>query len=134
MPSPAPSNTLTVSARDSLGNTLDSFSITKTPVASDAAPTWVHSEMLVWPNPSQGVATLELGARADDLLDAGGALEVRIFGVDGRLVRRRQARTPRLQWDGRDRQGQPAPNGVYLVRTYSHDTPLTPGTKIIRSR
>ena len=66
--------------------------------------------------------------------DAGRDLEVRIFGVDGRLVRRLQARTSRLQWDGRDRHGRLAPNGVYLVRTYSHDTPVTQGTKIIRSR
>jgi sugar lactone lactonase YvrE len=41
--------------------------------------------------------------------------EVRILTPDGRTVAQLEGRGGRVRWDGRDRQGQLVPSGVYLV-------------------
>jgi hypothetical protein len=67
------------------------------------------------PNPFTGRTTLSFA------LARGGAVELAVFGVDGRkvatLVREaREAGQYQVSWDGRDGSGQTAPPGMYYAR------------------
>ncbi len=68
-----------------------------------------------WPNPSREATTLEFG------LARTGAVELSIYGIDGRRVRllvqgEREAGNYRLNWDGADDRGRSAAPGVYYAR------------------
>ena len=73
-----------------------------------------------YPNPFLYATTLEFGlARA-------GAVQLSIYGVDGRRVRtliagRMEPGFARPTWDGRDDQGQRVPAGVYFARLVTPD-------------
>ena len=67
------------------------------------------------PNPVRGRTTLSFA------LSRGGAVELAVFGVDGRLVRTlergtRDAGAYQVAWDGRDDAGRPLGAGVYFAR------------------
>lgn len=81
------------------------------------------------PNPSSSRVSLVLtGAPAAN----GG--RVSILDVAGRLVRELDwpARTANLEWDGRDREGRPVANGIYLARFVAG--PRWATTRIVRVR
>ena len=68
-----------------------------------------------WPNPFAGEATVVFS------LAQGGAVELSVYGVDGRRVRQlvgepRAAGVYRVSWDGRDERRHPVPPGVYFLR------------------
>jgi len=68
-----------------------------------------------WPNPAFSVVNFRLQVQRRT------PLEMRIFDARGRAVRSWTASTlepgPRsYQWNGRDRNGRPAPTGLYLIR------------------
>lgn len=70
--------------------------------------------LAAWPNPFSGRSTLSF------TLPGAADVEVRIQDIEGRLVRvltqgRLEPGTHRLAWDGRDRNGHQAPQGVYLA-------------------
>jgi hypothetical protein len=78
------------------------------------------------PNPMRsGEGTeLEFGLAED------GAVELMVYGVDGRRVRTlvresREAGMYRERWDGRDDGGQGSPSGVYYVRLIAHGQRFT---------
>jgi hypothetical protein len=78
------------------------------------------------PNPMRsGEGTeLEFG------LAEGGAVELMIYGVDGRRVRTlvretREAGMYRERWDGRDDGGHGSPSGVYYVRLLANGRRFT---------
>ncbi|HTZ50414.1 MAG TPA: FlgD immunoglobulin-like domain containing protein, partial [Spirochaetia bacterium] len=67
------------------------------------------------PNPFTGTTTLSFG------LAQGGAVELAVFGVDGRKVTtlatgRREAGQYLVSWDGRDGNGQAVRPGMYYAR------------------
>jgi flagellar hook assembly protein FlgD len=68
------------------------------------------------PNPFRDGTAIEF-----DVPAPGGPVELAIYDVRGRLLRSlvnapQAPGTRRVQWDGRDGFGQPAPAGVYLCR------------------
>jgi hypothetical protein len=68
-----------------------------------------------YPNPFRGQTTLEYALPED------GAVSLVIYDILGRRVqtlvgREQRAGFHRVQWDGRNAQGQPVASGVYLVR------------------
>jgi len=68
-----------------------------------------------YPNPSRASATIGFS------LAEAGPVTLRIFGVDGRVVRtlvsgRREAGIHRLVWDGRDDQGRASAAGIYFAQ------------------
>jgi len=70
------------------------------------------------PNPSSGSAELHFWMPGD------GNLELRVYGLDGRLVRvlyngQTAAGTGSVIWDGDDRLSKPCPSGVYLIHMKS---------------
>jgi hypothetical protein len=86
--------------------------VTPMPIPADAATVRLHSPR---PQPSAGDVRIAFD------LGRGGNVEVTLFDVQGRLVRRLSP--PRLGpgssdvvWDGADQSGGQAPPGVYLVR------------------
>lgn len=76
------------------------------------APTAEKQDLFIYPNP----ARLEEGSTPDIFIE--GLLDetdVRILTVDGTLVASIAARGGRVRWDGRDRNNQLVPSGMYLV-------------------
>jgi hypothetical protein len=80
------------------------------PTSTSPAP----SRVLVWPNPFQGRATIQVVGEASD---------VSIYDVAGRLVRTLPlspgATNVQLQWDGRDDRGDTVGSGTYFVHAVS---------------
>ncbi len=69
-----------------------------------------------FPNPASGPVELSY-----ELQDPGAPVELTIFSVDGRVIRRLDAAPGaagehRLTWDATDERGGPVASGVYLVR------------------
>lgn len=74
-----------------------------------------RDELRVHPNPARGISTLEFR------LPRGSDVEVRVFDVAGRLLRKvasghMASGWHRVDWDGRDASGASVPNGVYFAR------------------
>jgi flagellar hook assembly protein FlgD len=71
------------------------------------------------PNPSSGETEIHFS------LDRSGPVRVSLYDVTGRLVRELEMPDPldpgehALRWDGRNRNGRPAPAGLYFVRIES---------------
>jgi hypothetical protein len=68
---------------------------------------------------------------------AGGALEVAVFDVAGRLVRRLYAKnmereSAAIQWDGRDESGASVARGVYFVKARLNSDTLTRKVVLLR--
>jgi hypothetical protein len=88
------------------------------------------SALRVVPNPSRGSVAIHFTLARSHPVD------VRIFDVTGRLVRRythEMAAGPQsILWDGLDAHGVSAGNGVYLIRVQSDDVWMT--TKVVRTR
>ena len=61
------------------------------------------------PNPASGLVGLELAPAEKGLVD------VRIVGVDGRVIRTWTEEGPRVEWDCRDSNGRRVPAGRYYV-------------------
>jgi hypothetical protein len=81
-----------------------------------------------WPNPVRGAERAEL----EFSLAEPGAVELAIFGVDGRRVRvlvrgEQAAGVYRVGWDGRDEGGHASASGVYYAR-------LTAGGRLYRQK
>mgnify|MGYP002388417185 CR=1 FL=1 len=79
-----------------------------------AAPL-VTSFSRISPNPFRANANMNFA------LSKGGAVELALYSVDGRLVRRlvhgtREAGQYQIGWDGRDEAGSLVPAGVYYAR------------------
>jgi hypothetical protein len=73
-----------------------------------------------WPNPAVSLINFRLQIRSPL------SLELEIFDARGRRVRawsagRVEAGPLRYRWDGRDKDGRPAPSGVYFVRVSTQD-------------
>lgn len=66
----------------------------------------------VAPNPARGTCWIRAG-------DGGGPLDVAIFDLAGRSVRRLAGDAGGVAWDGRDRDGRLVPPGVYRARATS---------------
>ena len=86
-----------------------------TGTAAAVSHAWGTSFAPPAPNPFQDRALFQF-----TLAKAGNA-SLEIYSVDGRRVRNltngtREAGEYRLEWDGRDDQGQPAPAGIYYAR------------------
>jgi flagellar hook assembly protein FlgD len=84
-------------------------------VASEAALPGATVLLSPAPNPMRGTATVTY------TLARAGAVELEVYGVDGRRVRRlaggeQGAGVYRVTWDGRDGSGGRAAAGVYYVR------------------
>jgi hypothetical protein len=86
-------------------------------------------DLMAAPNPSSSQMALVLSGSPD--ADRGRAS---IFDTAGRLVRELEwpAGQQRIQWDGRDLDGNPVANGVYLARFESSARTAT--TRIVRIR
>jgi hypothetical protein len=73
------------------------------------------TDCLVYPNPTSGRAAFTFN------LSVPASVSVRIFTISGRLVRRIEPQQcgfgfGRLDWDGRDKEGQVLANGIYLYK------------------
>jgi hypothetical protein len=92
--------------------------IERLPAALLTAAPFVPTTLVLapaWPNPSHGPVSLRFG------IPAAGRLDVEIFSIDGRRVRRLPGVSPEpgertLAWDGRADGGRRAPPGIYLIR------------------
>ncbi len=86
-------------------------------VTGAPAPTLRGASLRIWPNPSHGDTRFALANARP------GATGLRVYDVGGRLVRVLNPATDgdgwQARWDGRDRAGDPAPSGVYLVENAS---------------
>ncbi|PID79514.1 hypothetical protein CSB20_10065 [bacterium DOLZORAL124_64_63] len=83
------------------------------------------------PNPFNPATTIRYE------LDNEGPVQLRVFDLKGRLVRTlvdgRQEAGPHEQlWNGRDRQGQPAPAGVYFYRLRSGEASRTKRMMLVK--
>jgi hypothetical protein len=88
-----------------------------------------HIRLAASPNPFSGRSTLQL------TLAAPAAVDLEVFDVAGRLVRRLKrgpivAGRHHFEWDGRDRQGREVGPGVYFAKLTSGTTRLA--TKIVK--
>jgi hypothetical protein len=93
---------------------LPAGSLTAVPQTEPAPPAKLIRVAAV-PNPFNPVCEFRVS------VPAAGALSVEIFDARGRRVRslateRVEAGQRTVRWDGRDREGRPAPAGVYLAR------------------
>ncbi len=82
----------------------------------------------VVPNPTTGPARIEL-----DLPERAGRVEIGVYDLRGRLVRRLQAEptaagTRTIYWDTTDGRGRPVPSGVYFVVC---ETGASSGRKVV---
>lgn len=88
----------------------------------DALESWVGEGMSAWPNPARGSADLRFN------LSSAGNVELHIYDLAGRRVRKLTARVPSgsqlLRWDGRDDGGQPTASGIYFVHLRGTGAPL----------
>ncbi len=126
-------DSLTVIAADNCGNRL-----TRTfHVRTDMSDMLRFADALVYPNPVTGPAlfTFELSEPA--------FVTVKIFTMSGRLVRLLPSRAcpfgyNQVEWDGRDKDGNPLANGVYLykldARSSATGTGLASGTAAYRDK
>ncbi|OGF13449.1 MAG: hypothetical protein A2W00_00715 [Candidatus Eisenbacteria bacterium RBG_16_71_46] len=75
------------------------------PIGSAGGP-----RLVAWPNPFRSGVEL----RASE--PRAGPLDVRVWDISGRLVRRLSGNTGSVRWDGLDAAGRPVPPGLYFVR------------------
>jgi flagellar hook assembly protein FlgD len=54
-----------------------------------------------------------------------GENRIDIYNIKGQLVRSVQLGKGETQWDGKDKQGQNCPSGVYLLRSTNHSIHTT---------
>ena len=87
--------------------------------AGERTPAAENIDFRAWPNPFRDRIEFSGPVRARDRA-------VRIFDVSGRRVRElaTESASARWIWDGRDEDGRPLPQGVYLVRL--QDTAIPP--------
>lgn len=111
--SPLPSNVIVaIAVRESTGEVFiatESGMVSTRTDAIEAASS--PGDLAVYPNPYVvGAATA--GITIDGLIDE---TSLRISSIDGRVLRTLDTRGGRIQWDGRDEQGDYVPSGMYLI-------------------
>jgi len=71
----------------------------------------------IYPNPFRGYLSLDITG-----VKAGEPLQISVYNLRGQKVKtlyrdNAKSREISLSWDGRDENGNPAPNAVYFIRT-----------------
>jgi gingipain R len=105
---------LTVTAADAVPYQA-TLTVDSSPVAADDTVPAVAARLDNWPNPFNPTTTVGFA------LPQAGTVRLSVHDARGRLVRvladaPLAAGSHRVRWDGRDRRGQAAASGVYLVR------------------
>jgi len=91
------------------------FSVNSIPNVAEEITRKPAQTLLVYPNPFRSKVTFAVRSKSKS------DLEIRIYDVSGRLVRKLDPPHPSgrhwiLRWDGRDRSGRVAPTGIYFYR------------------
>jgi len=107
------------------------FSPTARVLLPGSAPEAKESFLAARPNPMNPATTIEFS------LPRTGPARLDVFAASGRHVARlleADAATGavRVEWDGRDARGEPAPSGLYFVRLETADRVLTTKITIVR--
>ena len=87
--------------------------------------------MTARPNPTLGMSTISF-----ELEGGGGAVEVAIYDVAGRQVRRfgglELSQGPHeIRWNGRDEAGRPVGSGIYFVQVAVNQTLRSTGKVLV---
>lgn len=111
--SPLPSNVVvSIAIRESTGEVFIATETGMVSTRTDAVQASSSpSDLIVYPNPFV-VGSTNANITVDGLIDE---TSMRISSIDGRVVRTLDTRGGRIQWDGRNEQGDYVPSGMYLI-------------------
>ena len=122
-----------IKARDEAGNwsPISNLAVVTPPTLDAGEPPDAASFTAPWPSPARTVT------RCAFVLPRPGTVEVDVFGVDGRRVRRlasghRPAGREEIAWDLRDDSGHRVPAGVYLIRARLGDSAWSGRVAVVR--